>query len=97
MIYTGLDLHKNFSVIAIMDAQGKEMVKQKLANNGNEFLLFLRHFQLFLSHNGYRDFKYSHHINLIPNLSKMRQNAIDYYRTYVLFWHCLVVSFCLLR
>ena len=35
MIYTGLDLHKNFSVITVIDAQGKEMVKQKkLANNG---------------------------------------------------------------
>lgn len=35
MIYVGLDLHKSFSVITVMDAQGKEVVKQrKLANDG---------------------------------------------------------------
>jgi len=35
MIYAGLDLHKSFSVITMMNAEGKEMVKQtKLPNNG---------------------------------------------------------------
>jgi len=35
MIYAGLDLHKNFSVITMMDSQGREAVKQrKLPNNG---------------------------------------------------------------
>jgi len=41
MIYAGLDLHKNFSVITTMNAQGKEMVKQKkLPNNGEIIELF---------------------------------------------------------
>jgi len=41
VIYAGLDLHKNFSVITIVDAQGKEMVKQKkLPNNGEIVELF---------------------------------------------------------
>jgi len=41
MIYAGLDLHKNFSVITAMDAQGEEMVKQeKVANNGEIIKLF---------------------------------------------------------
>jgi len=41
MIYAGLDLHKNFSVITTMNAQGKEMVKQKnLPNNGEVIELF---------------------------------------------------------
>jgi transposase len=34
MLYADLDLHKRFSVITVMDAQGKEMVKKKLPNNG---------------------------------------------------------------
>ncbi len=29
MIYAGLDLHKNFSVITMVDAQGREIVKQR--------------------------------------------------------------------
>lgn len=41
MMYAGLDLHKNFSVITIVDAQGKEMVKQKkLPNNGEIVEIF---------------------------------------------------------
>ncbi len=41
MIYAGLDLHKSFSVITMMDAQGKEMVKQKkLPHNGEIIELF---------------------------------------------------------
>jgi transposase len=41
MIYAGLDLHKSFSVITVMNAQGKEMVKQKkLPNNGEIIELF---------------------------------------------------------
>ena len=36
MIYAGLDLHKSFSVITAMNAQGKEMVRQKkIANDGD--------------------------------------------------------------
>lgn len=36
MIYAGLDLHKNFSVITVTDAQGREVVKhKKLPNNGD--------------------------------------------------------------
>ena len=35
MIYAGLDLHKNSSVITMLDAEGKEVIKQrKLPNNG---------------------------------------------------------------
>lgn len=35
MIYAGLDLHQKFSVVTVMNAQGKEIVKQqKLPNNG---------------------------------------------------------------
>ena len=41
MIYAGLDLHKNFSVIAAMDAQGKEMVRQKRIANNGEIVEFL--------------------------------------------------------
>jgi hypothetical protein len=33
MIYAGLDLHKNFSVITAMDAQGKEIIKQRKVPN----------------------------------------------------------------
>ena len=63
MIYTGLGLHKNFSVITMTDAQGKEIVKQKkLPNNGNKFLLFLRHCRLSLSRNGCCNLKYSRYI-----------------------------------
>lgn len=41
MIYAGLDLHKSFSVVTVMNAQGKEMVKQKkLPNNGEIIELF---------------------------------------------------------
>jgi transposase len=41
MIYAGLDLHKSFSVITMMNAQGKEMIKQKkLPNNGEIIGLF---------------------------------------------------------
>ena len=41
MIYAGLDLHKNFSVITAMNAQGKEMVRQeRVANNGQIIKLF---------------------------------------------------------
>lgn len=41
MIYAGLDLHKNFSVITTMNAHGKEAVKQKkVPNNGEIIKLF---------------------------------------------------------
>lgn len=41
MMYVGVDLHKSFSVITAMDAQGREMVKQKkLPNNGDILELF---------------------------------------------------------
>jgi hypothetical protein len=41
VLYAGLDLHKNFSVITMMNAQGKEMVKQrKLPNDGEIIELF---------------------------------------------------------
>lgn len=38
MIYAGLDLHKNFSVITAMDAQGRELVKQKKLPNDGEII-----------------------------------------------------------
>jgi transposase len=35
MIYGGLDLHQKFSVVTVIDAQGREIIKQqKLPNNG---------------------------------------------------------------
>jgi hypothetical protein len=35
MIYLGLDLHEDFLVITMMNARGKEVVREdKLANNG---------------------------------------------------------------
>lgn len=35
MMYAGLDLHKDFSVITMMNAQGKEVVREdKLPDNG---------------------------------------------------------------
>jgi len=41
MVYAGLDLHKEFSVITIVDAQGREMLKQKkFPNNGEIVELF---------------------------------------------------------
>ena len=45
MIYAGLDLHQKFSVVTVMDAQGKEIIKQqKLPNNG-ELSDFLQTFE----------------------------------------------------
>jgi len=44
VIYVGLDLHKNFSVITMMDAQGKEMVKQKKLANDSEIVKLLHEF-----------------------------------------------------
>lgn len=38
MIYAGLDLHKSFSVVTVMNAQGKEMVKQKKLPNNSEII-----------------------------------------------------------
>lgn len=39
MIYAGLDLHKNFSMITAMNAQGKEIIKQrKVPNKENEIV-----------------------------------------------------------
>jgi len=41
MIYAGLDLHRNFSVVTMMDSQGKEVIRQKkLPNNGQIIELF---------------------------------------------------------
>jgi transposase len=41
MIYAGLDLHKNFSVITMLDAEGKEVIKhRKLPNNGEIIDIF---------------------------------------------------------
>lgn len=38
MVYAGLDLHKNLSVITVMDNQGFEIAKQKkLSNNGEHY------------------------------------------------------------
>ena len=41
MIYAGLDLHKDFSVITATNAQGKEMVRQKKIANNGEIVEFL--------------------------------------------------------
>ena len=41
MIYAGLDLHKSFSVITAMNAQGKETVKQENIDNNGEIVEFL--------------------------------------------------------
>jgi transposase len=40
MIYAGLDFHKDFSVITVMDAQGTELVKQKKLVNSEVLGLF---------------------------------------------------------
>jgi transposase len=40
MVYAGLDLHKHFSVITVMDAQGTELVKQRKLVNGEVLGLF---------------------------------------------------------
>ena len=35
MIYGGVDLHRKFSVLTVMDSEGKEVVRQRrLPNNG---------------------------------------------------------------
>lgn len=44
MIYVGLDLHKSFSVVTVMDSQGKEVVKQKKLANDAELVKFLHEF-----------------------------------------------------
>lgn len=44
MIYAGLDLHKNFSVITAMDAQGKEIIKQrKVPNEAREIITLFQY------------------------------------------------------
>jgi transposase len=46
MIYAGLDLHKNFSVITAMDAQGKEIIRQrKVVNDPSEIVLLFQEIQ----------------------------------------------------
>ena len=44
MVYAGLDLHKEFSVITIADAQGREMLKQKKFPNNGEIVELLKGF-----------------------------------------------------
>ena len=42
MVYAGLDLHKNFSVITVMDSKGCEIAKQKKLPNNGEIIEFLQ-------------------------------------------------------
>jgi transposase len=45
MLYVGVDLHKRYSVMTVIDEKGKEVKQKKLSNEKEEIISFLSNFQ----------------------------------------------------